>query len=311
MSDFNIQVASNISGVSIHTLRAWEKRYQAVTPKRTETGRRVYSDDDIKKLKALNDLCSLGHSISSIANKEMNELQELLQKHGATHSVEADTAVITSNPALSKETLNHLLMALEGNRLDIISHELYNLRMTISPRELALEVISPLMGMVGKYSEEGRISIVQEHALSSIIKFHLGKFVFRSYEEKRKAGDLYIITTPENEYHEFGILLASLLCTHYGKNFFYLGPNLPAQSLAEAINSLGGNKIILGTSYSTCDTESPYLTNYINDVLSLIPKDVDLCVGGPGFFDTTKFQKKKNFNFFPTLNNLDLYLKNN
>jgi DNA-binding transcriptional MerR regulator len=308
MSDFNIQVASNISGVSIHTLRAWEKRYQAVTPNRTNTGRRVYSEDDIKKLKALNDLCSLGHSISTIANKEIDELNELLAKHGATSSDDSQYD-IKANPDLSKEKLNHLLLALQGNRLDIISHELYNLRMTINPKELALDIISPLMGAVGQLSIDGKISIAQEHALSSIIKFHLGKYVFRSYEEKRKGGDLYIITTPENEYHEFGILLASLLCTYYNRSFFYLGPNMPAQALAEAIKSLGGTKIILGTSMSTCPADSPFLTNYIKELLALLPRDVELCVGGPGFFDTTKFQKRSNFNYFPTLNNLDLYLK--
>jgi DNA-binding transcriptional MerR regulator len=308
MSDFNIQVASNISGVSIHTLRAWEKRYQAVTPERTDTGRRVYSDDDIKKLKALNDLCSLGHSISTIANKDMNELNELLGKHGVSH-VEDSVAQVKSNPIQTKETLNHLLLALQGNRLDIISHELYNLRMTISARELALDVISPLMGAVGQYSYDGKISIAQEHALSSIVKFHLGKYVFKAYEEKRKSDELFVITTPENEFHEFGILLASMLCSHYERNFIFLGPNMPAQSLVEAVKSVGGTKIILGTSLTTCKTDSPFLTNYISDVLTGLPKNVELCVGGPGFFDTTKFQKKQNFNYFPTLNNLDLFLK--
>ncbi len=53
MSDYNIQVASKLSGVGIHTLRAWEKRYQVVSPRRSDSGRRLYSQDDIVKLQLL------------------------------------------------------------------------------------------------------------------------------------------------------------------------------------------------------------------------------------------------------------------
>ena len=35
MNSYNIQMVSKLTGISIHTLRAWEKRYQAVVPKGT------------------------------------------------------------------------------------------------------------------------------------------------------------------------------------------------------------------------------------------------------------------------------------
>ncbi len=309
MDYFNIQIASNLTGVSIHTLRAWEKRYHTVTPTRSQSGHRLYSEKDIKKLKALNNLCSFGHNIGSIANKNLNELEDLLYKHGVHEKVKTSEYPLKSRPEQAKKILNHLLLALENYRLDIISHELYNLKMTLSLRELALNIISPLMGQVGKKVFENTLTIAQEHALSSVVRFHLGKFLYKSYSEKNKSGDLIIIATPENDYHEFGIILASLLCIHYERNFFYLGPSLPAETLSQATQSIKGTQIILGTTEATCPNDSPFLTDYINTVLSKINKKTKFFLGGPGFFDTTKFKKYDNFNYLPTLNHLDLFLQ--
>ncbi len=308
MKDFNIQVASNLTGVSVHTLRTWEKRYQVVTPARTDSGRRLYNEEDVRKLKALNDLCSLGHNISSIANKSMEELDELLETYGL-NEIHSPNINLTSNPEQAKKSLNHLLLALEKYRLDVVSHELYNLKMVLSPKDLALKVIAPLLVAVGQKVNEGTLSIAQEHALSSVIKFHLGQFIYRSYEEKNRSKDLFVLATPEKDYHEFGILLAALLCLNYNKNFFYLGANMPAEALVEASLSIGATEIVLGTTYIEGNTDSDFLTNYISTCLNNIKKNADLVVGGSGYFETAKFQKASNFLYLPTLNHLDLHLK--
>ena len=197
-------------------------------------------------------------------------------------------------------------MALEGYRLDVVSHEFYNIKMKLSHRELALHVISPLMQIIGRKVMEKNFSIAQEHALSSILKFHLGQFIYRGQTKKKGRRELFIMTTPENDYHEFGILLASLLCTHYQQNFFFLGPNLPAEALVQAANSLEATHIILGT--TTASSNSP-LDNYISEVISGIGPNKNLIVGGSGYFNFSKFRLKTNFEFFPTLNHLDQFLK--
>ena len=53
MNLYNIQMVSKLTGISIHTLRAWEKRYQAVVPERDSSGRRTYNDSELEKLKIL------------------------------------------------------------------------------------------------------------------------------------------------------------------------------------------------------------------------------------------------------------------
>ena len=76
MSQYSIQVVSNITGIGVHTLRAWEKRYKAVVPERSENGRRMYKDSDVEKLKLLAELCSIGNQIGTIANLSIEELKK-------------------------------------------------------------------------------------------------------------------------------------------------------------------------------------------------------------------------------------------
>ena len=48
-----IQVVARRTGTSSDVIRAWERRYNAVVSERTQTNRRLYTDDDIEKLTLL------------------------------------------------------------------------------------------------------------------------------------------------------------------------------------------------------------------------------------------------------------------
>ena len=52
MQGLSVKAVAQLSGVSAHTLRAWEKRHAVVGPLRVN-GRRVYSLADVDKLRLL------------------------------------------------------------------------------------------------------------------------------------------------------------------------------------------------------------------------------------------------------------------
>ncbi len=74
MYKYPIKVVSQMTGISAFVIRAWEKRHNVVTPSRTETNRRLYSDEDIEKLKLLNEAVKSGHNIGGIAYLSIDEL---------------------------------------------------------------------------------------------------------------------------------------------------------------------------------------------------------------------------------------------
>lgn len=61
---YPIRVVSNETGVNAITLRAWERRYGLITPKRTEKGHRLYTEDDIRLIKQVVALLNRGIPIS-------------------------------------------------------------------------------------------------------------------------------------------------------------------------------------------------------------------------------------------------------
>ncbi|HFJ9282635.1 TPA: MerR family transcriptional regulator [Bacillus toyonensis] len=78
---YNIKAVSNIIGVQPSTLRAWERRYQIIAPKRNQTGHRLYTEEHIRILKWLMEKVSsgmmIGHAVQLL---EGNRLQSNAQK---------------------------------------------------------------------------------------------------------------------------------------------------------------------------------------------------------------------------------------
>ena len=74
---YRIGAVSRLTGISTDTLRAWERRYGAVTPGRGQRGR-DYGQPDVDRLILLRRLVERGHSISSVASMPDVELRDLL-----------------------------------------------------------------------------------------------------------------------------------------------------------------------------------------------------------------------------------------
>lgn len=77
---FDIAAVCRLTGLSAPSLRMWEKRYQVVVPRRSETGRRQYSRSDIKRLTLLKALSDRGHGIRSIVGLPVVELEKRLEE---------------------------------------------------------------------------------------------------------------------------------------------------------------------------------------------------------------------------------------
>ncbi len=75
---YRIGAVSRLTGISADNLRVWERRYQTVTPARTDNGDRYYSPEDVSRLKLIKRLVDSGDSISTIARLDEDKLQQRL-----------------------------------------------------------------------------------------------------------------------------------------------------------------------------------------------------------------------------------------
>lgn len=282
MKQYNIQSVSQLSGVSAHCIRAWEKRYKAIVPARSDNGRRLYSESELNRLLMLGKLSSLGNSIGMIAKLTDKELEEMLQNFN--YKSDQNLTVLTKKndgTLLDPEVyLQNLLMALQFYKVDVITHELQKASIDLGFRDLAIKVLVPLYQKIGHMVQEGKLSADQEHTLSAITRFFIGKRINAFYESNPKAKAKFILATPTGEMHSIGTLLTALILAEHNIDFLYLGEDLPASSLSDATLAVDGTSVVLGVSDHYQAQNRPILTQYIEDLRKTLPIGIPICVGG-------------------------------
>ena len=79
---YGIGAVARLTGLSDHTIRVWERRYDAVVAERATNGRRVYSSADLEKLGLLKTLTDQGLAIGQIAADSVEALRERVRDLG-------------------------------------------------------------------------------------------------------------------------------------------------------------------------------------------------------------------------------------
>ncbi len=288
---YTIQLASKVSGVGIHTIRAWEKRYQAVTPRRGDTGRREYSEGEVERLRLLCELCTLGHTIGQIARLQTSDLKNMLQALGRVGSASNVSAKISPSVDLDQSVAG-LLLALEGYKLDIISHEFSKLALVAGPRDMVLKVMRAIFKEVGRKVMQGELSLSQEHALMSLLRFHLGHTLY-SYKDRAKSSGEMIVASPEGMLDEMQSLGAALLALHHNYAPIYLGPNLPCQALLEVLAAQGKCSVTLVLPNMSDNASKLRFDRYIENILAKLTGEAKLYVNKCESFHSEKFTRSK------------------
>jgi DNA-binding transcriptional MerR regulator/methylmalonyl-CoA mutase cobalamin-binding subunit len=258
---FPIGSVAKITGISIDKLRAWERRYKAVVPERSDRGR-VYGPAQIDRLTLLTQLVHRGHTISAIASLTDNQLRNLLAKQPAPAA-----------PAVSTSLLDPVLSAIDDFDSLRAGDELSRLASLLAPRDVVYQVALPLMNEVGVRWSKGLLGIAQEHLISQMMRNLLGSMMrlFRS----SNAAPKMVLATPGGEMHEFGILAAAMLASMAGIQPVYLGPTVPPGEIAEAAKRTYSKVVVLGLTIPT-----PTTGEELRSIAANLPEDAELWVGG-------------------------------
>lgn len=88
---YGIGAVARLTGIRLESLRAWERRYRVVTPRRSDGNQRLYSREDVTRLQLIKQLVDRGHAVSSVAALSEQVLRERLRLHlGARPEVHPD-----------------------------------------------------------------------------------------------------------------------------------------------------------------------------------------------------------------------------
>ena len=280
---YPIKVVSQMTGLSVHVIRAWEKRYSVVEPDRTDTNRRLYSEEDIEKLKLLNDALRLGHHIGGVANLSLAELRSLLSKETkGTIEIKNDFTPVSSEKIV-EEVLSESLEAIKNYDAKKLESILLNASAKLTQPILIEELIIPLVYKVGDLWHSGEIRVANEHLASSVIRGFLYNLL-DSYSLNDSA-PVMVTATPRGQEHELGALIARVVAASSGWKVIYLGSNLPAEEIGAVVSHLNARVVALSIVYPNDDL---HLKHELKKSKHLLPDGVSIIVGGraaSGYYD--------------------------
>jgi DNA-binding transcriptional MerR regulator/methylmalonyl-CoA mutase cobalamin-binding subunit len=241
---YSIKAVSQATGLTVETLRAWERRYSIVTPKRDATGRRVYGPEDVLRLRLLREATDRGHPIRRLASLGDEELTGLVG--------EASTPRPAAGPG---GIAGRMLEAARNFRSAECEQALTLAIALLPPQQLFTEVLQPLLREVGERWHRGEFAISQERLISSTVRRHLG-LVLDSYDRIARRQDIVFATLP-GERHELGLLMAAIVCSSRGFKAHYLGPDLPPAEIAKYAQEMGASIVALSVMLQEHLTDVP------------------------------------------------------
>ena len=222
--------------MSQHVMRAWENRYDVVIPQRSPTNRRLYSEEDIKRLSLCHQATKSGHSIGQIYRLATEEIQELVESHHDNLD-KLDTEGIVNINIDKSSARFHLDSCLRSiRRLDEkeLGVALATAAMILSRPVLIEQVITPLMEETGDLWSSGLLRISHEHLSVVAVRTLLGSIL--SGFNPETGSPVAIVTTPSAQIHELGALAVAIALATEGWRVTYLGANMPVEEIAGAIH---------------------------------------------------------------------------
>jgi DNA-binding transcriptional MerR regulator/methylmalonyl-CoA mutase cobalamin-binding subunit len=265
-----IKLVARRTGLSSHVIRIWEKRYNAVEPCRSQTNRRLYSDEDIERLSLLRDITKAGHTIGLVAGLPTDKLRQMAQE-AAAQEVEVGVA-IPRNPSPVLERCLAAIRAFDSRGLE---EALKTGATELGAQGLLQKVVAPLSQTLGEMWREGSITAAHEHFATAAIRIFLGHAA-RPFAPFNDAPVL-TVATPAGQLHELGALLAGAVAANLGWHVVYLGASLPAAEIASAVRQHEGAVLALSLVYPEDD---PRLADELARLRELLPEKTVVLAGG-------------------------------
>jgi DNA-binding transcriptional MerR regulator/methylmalonyl-CoA mutase cobalamin-binding subunit len=264
-----IRVVSARTGLPQDVIRVWERRYKCVCPPRGNTGRRLYTDEDVDRLRLLKQAVCAGRRISDVAALETESLRALVSEDSL--QAPADTAVDNGKP---RALLDEAMDALENLDRYRLHRVLSDASVEMSGPGFRQQLIVPLLSTIGERWKEGSLRIVHEHLASTIIRSFFG--APRNPALAPRAPRI-IVTTPAGQYHELGALMACAVAEEIGWDVVYLGAALPAEEIAAAVKQIGAKAVALSLCFRESDSHA---LDELNRLRNLLGPDIPIFVGG-------------------------------
>ena len=232
-SQYSIKAVAVATGLSVETLRAWERRYAIVTPGRDASGHRVYTGSDVTRLRRLREATDRGHPIGKIAHLSDAELKTLLIERQEENP----------NAAAAQMLGTRILAAIEKYDLAECDQAIAMAFALMSVPDVISEVLSPVLHEVGERWHRGEFSIGQERLVSSSLRRQISALL-HTYNSMARGAPI-VFATITGEPHELGILMFAAIAASRKLRTCYLGSDMPPEEISNFATRVGAAAVAL------------------------------------------------------------------
>lgn len=255
---FSIKDLENLTGIKAHTIRIWEKRYNLLEPKRTDTNIRYYDLAGFQKLLNISFLNNNGYKISKIATLKESEIPTLVK--------DISTKNDTDNHAI-----NELKLAMLNFDQALFYETYQSLLEEKSFKDIFFDVFIPMLTSIGILWQTDTITPAHEHFISSLIRQKIiGNTDKVQSKQVNKSKKTFVLFLPFNEIHDLGLLFINHQIISKGYHSIFLGHSVPVNNLTHVLNYYDDVNFI---SYFTIKPDTENVNAYLKDFESTILKN--------------------------------------
>ncbi len=249
---YNIGVVSRMTGISMATLRAWERRYDFPEAQRTAGGHRLYSEKDILRLRWVKTCTGEGMQTaqailalrrqeeSGLATLDSAAAEQLAPQRWSTAPFTEPSAETHTALEQYREQLFHALVQCDLVRADVCMGE----ALAISTPELMItQVLGPALAQMGDAWELGKISVAAEHLGTNYLRQRLHIWMVNS--PPALARPPVLLACAPGEWHEGGLLILGTLLHRRRWPVAYLGQAVPLADLATFVHEIQPSLVVL------------------------------------------------------------------
>lgn len=272
-----IQVVTRRTGLSADVIRTWEKRYAVVSPVRTPTGRRLYSDADIERLRLLGRATLAGYSIRRAAALPPATLAAVARDGAASTDGPVERAV-DGPTASAPEVVDHLdacfgaIERFDGMSLDVM---LRRATVALSADAFLDALVRPLDARIATRLLDGTLRAPHQQ-LAHVVLRRVLEHVTATATSPAASPDL-VVTTPTGQAQELGALVTAAAAAAEGWRVTYVGPALRAEDTVDAVALVDARAVALSLGTVAGDRLVP---RELRRLRTLLPADVAILVEG-------------------------------
>jgi DNA-binding transcriptional MerR regulator len=218
---------SRRTGVSVDLLRAWEKRYGVLSPGRSDGGFRLYSDDDVERVRAMQ--AHLGQGLAAAQAARL----ALESGVGTTPTRSAD--LVSQDRAELAESLASFAEVRANAAFD-------RLLAILTLDALLAEVLLPYLHDLGDAWERGEVTVAQEHFASNVIR---GRLLGLARGWGAGMGPHALLACPPGELHDLGLIAFGLALHSRGWRITFLGQDTPISTVEEHVRTLEPDRVVI------------------------------------------------------------------